>query len=417
MILSMYGISSKSTILKIVRFKRLTSKYNYTPTIFVTGDLIKKNRKQFKALFAKGVQLGLHGYHHIDHAQLPKKYQLKYFRKAIREFKHNELVLSGFRSPYLRFNKETEISVYDAGLQWTSNTVIFYCDEKKLNKYKKYYNISQLINNFYTKAENEYRKAIPHFKGKLLEIPVTLPDDEILIDRKRIFDSDILSKIWINMIEKSYKQEELINLVFHPERFDIYSNPLENILLFATKKKDIWLAPLDHIAKWWIEKEKIIPYFKSISNTTKKICLEGSERITIHLNHPDGTKSILKDKDSEGNYIVKTKKIPAIHTPTNNEKRSACVKWLKNEGFLLINNFNPDDCAISLDKIDDGHGQISPTEIKEKLKQAKGPILQYSRWPNNYKSALAITMDLDGLNLLDFIKRIYYFYSTNSVNK
>ena len=42
----------------------------------------------------------------------------------------------------------------------------------------------------------------PHFEGPLLRIPISIPDDEMLLDRLRITDAKEVGRIWSAVMQK-----------------------------------------------------------------------------------------------------------------------------------------------------------------------------------------------------------------------
>lgn len=58
--------------------------------------------------------------------------------------------------------------------------------------------------------------------------PVTLPDDETIMDRLNITEPQKINEIWKSLFEQSYGRGELFTLQLHPERIETFANSLES---------------------------------------------------------------------------------------------------------------------------------------------------------------------------------------------
>jgi len=100
-----------------------------------------------------------------------------------------------------------------------------------------------LRNMLYNKAQ--FNK-ITKYK-KIVRIPFSLPDDEILVDKLNYGEREI-SKIWIRMLEEIERTNTYFILQLHPHRITELKNALKNLLKEATDR-NIKIMPLSEIEK------------------------------------------------------------------------------------------------------------------------------------------------------------------------
>ena len=110
--------------------------------------------------------------------------------KAIRLFRKHSIPFTGFRAPYLHWNEDTMAAVETYEFRYSSNEVVLW-DVVDLESLKP----SQRVG--WVKAKAFYRPrdacdtfVLPFRRRGFVEIPVSLPDDEILlrVDGTRLVD-------------------------------------------------------------------------------------------------------------------------------------------------------------------------------------------------------------------------------------
>ena len=101
-------------------------------TFFITAKNIKKRINLIKQIANDGHEIGSHGYNHILLGN--KKYDLIYkeLKSADNLFKENNIIVSGFRAPFLSINNEVINVLKELGYTYSSN--------RQDNKIKKYSN-------------------------------------------------------------------------------------------------------------------------------------------------------------------------------------------------------------------------------------------------------------------------------------
>ena len=93
----------------------------------------------------------------------------------------------------------------------------------------------------------------PPTREKLVELPVALPDDEILIDRLGLVQTGLIREALTEMVSSAADSHGHLVLQLHPERYHIFGEALKGILAIA-RRKNAWMAPLRDVAKWQAER-------------------------------------------------------------------------------------------------------------------------------------------------------------------
>ena len=81
------------------------------------------------------------------------------------------------------------------------------------------------------------------------------------------------------------------------------------------------------------------------------------------------------------------------------------VSFLRGEGYIV----EPSDKADHYAKYFNNLAQFSEADEKtlsREIEQSDAPLLRYWRWPDQAKSALSVTGDIDSMTLIDFALRI-----------
>jgi hypothetical protein len=96
------------------------------------------------------------------------------------------------------------------------------------------------------------RPSLPQLHKQVVEIPVSLPDDEILLDRLGGAANGLIEKAWQRILSQTYQRGELFTIQLHPERIAGCADGLSVLLAEARAlMPSVWLARLDEIAPWW----------------------------------------------------------------------------------------------------------------------------------------------------------------------
>jgi len=127
-----------------------------------------------------------------------------------------------------------------------------------------------------------------------------------------------------------------------------------------------------------------------------------SDRASVVLQHPGGKMEFITPKEN-GAFGVQSSFRPVIGiSPGFCDEKTPC---LINEGFALEHDADPSSCAFVLD----GTCSKNKRQLLESVKNARGPLLRFARWPRGFRSALAVSADIDAITLWDFVRRARHF--------
>jgi peptidoglycan/xylan/chitin deacetylase (PgdA/CDA1 family) len=200
-----------------------------------------------------GVELCVHGLFHNDLSRLSAEEQARQIEQAVEIFKKHRIAFRGFRSPYLKYNEATLQSVQEMGFEYDSNMPFYWAPpdlEGRLGRLQADGLRRGL--RFYNPARYPEQRSLPRFVGDIVEIPVSLPDDEILLDRMGM-PLEAIGTVWQHMASMALERGDLLTLQLHPERVFLLEGSLRSVLTFAHSTGAFWIATLAEIARWWKE--------------------------------------------------------------------------------------------------------------------------------------------------------------------
>ncbi len=376
----------------------------------VTAIILERYPKIIQKLQNNDVELAVHGYVHIDYAKLSKEKQLKHFIRAIKIFKKYGIKFHGFRAPYTRWNKDTFLAIQELAFLWESSKTVLW---DVLNKYKsilpeKNWKAYKKVLKLYNPIDASAHPVLPEIKENFVEIPVSLPDDEIMTDRLNL-SPETIQKVWKEILKITYERGELFTLQIHPERFKL----LKKIIIEVVKDgknytPKIWIANLSEIAKWWREKSKFSAKIREVDNGNYKIVFNCSHRATILCRNVLPLQNQIEPWYNSYQRVIapsnelqiQSKLRPVIGIGSN------CSQTLKNflegEGYILEQG-KKENYGIYFEDIKD----FNEFEILKQIEKGDLPLIRFWRWPDGTRSCLSIAGDIDSLTLIDFFMRIF----------
>jgi len=239
-IITRYGFSSSKMAKNLLQF----SKASPVVTWPITAKTLERHYKNIPK--TSNVEYAVHGYVHIDYSKLSAERQKKHLQKTLQISHAYNTNVYGFRAPYLQWNNSDNNILKSLGFLYNSSHSIHWdvVPEKYLNK------SYDMALNAYAPMDGSKKLSLPSIRKGMVCIPVSLPDDEMLIDRLGIKDQNLLSNVWMKILEQTNERGELFVLQLHPERFRLANHALTN-LIKAAKQKPIWVTALKDVAKWW----------------------------------------------------------------------------------------------------------------------------------------------------------------------
>lgn len=248
-----YGFTSHKMERNILSLIKILDKYDAVATLPVTAKTLERNSWFMKDIPNQGIELAIHGYTHIDYSKVSAMEQSRSIKKSIEIFNMSGIKPSGFRGPYLQANDDTLNALKENNLLYDSSPAIDWniISEDHIGKNIGSYNLALKL----YRPLNAETNFLPKSINGLIRIPVSLPDDEILIDRLKIRNKEILTKIWLNVMEKAQRKSGVFVLQLHPERIRFTISSLERLLIEAGKR-DMWVTSMKDLAIYWAKNNK-----------------------------------------------------------------------------------------------------------------------------------------------------------------
>lgn len=393
-----YGYTAKRYESYLSQFVTLAAEHGAAPTFPVTADVLERHPRTVQKIQDLGAEFAVHGYRHIDYSLLGLDEFRIHLEKARDIFAVRKIICKGFRFPYLKRTADHISQLGKCGFNWDSSTVVSWEVDSSLAFGKVEWENYQRILETYSAAQAFTAPSLPAQRDGLIEIPVSVPDDDILIERLEIDQEDVLFSIWYRMFEDVYKKGELLTLQLHPERYMEFTGALERLLIEISGRGDVWFATLSEIAAWWRKRQiseiQVTPAGDgSFSVTAPQL---STDDITWH----GDTEGIIKPI-SESSWIVRGPRKPVIGLSPSSG--SDVAELLESGGF--VHEYSEDRTAYSLYL-----PQTVPADrrsLHEIINKHPGPLMKRRTWPQKAVCAVALTGDVDCITVFDFFNRIH----------
>lgn len=390
-----FGVHS-SSFSKILRtFEHIQSYWNARPSFPIASILLERHPALRKELQSFDFEWLSHGYVHHDFSKQNYPVQKQWIQRSLDLLSTN---CFGFRAPYLHWNQDTLLALKDTKMLYDSSCVYFWDFPDNDLTFKQKEAIKK-VHQFYDPYRMKGKKSLPTFENNYLQIPVSLPDDEILLDRLRIQSEEQLLQIWKSLICQNHDRETLFTIQLHPERIPFFEKTLKNIhQILKELNPPVWKASLNQIATWWSKR-----------NTFQwEITMD-----SIHWDHsPDIHMLISKNLDGsnfksfygswysiEGHSLKwKSLELPILAVENEGKKN---IPFLKQWGYLF--ELKREDRLYSLDL----NRELEESDLEFLLTKHPNPLLRIAHWPKPFQSAVCLSGDIDCVTLQDFLFRIW----------
>ena len=250
----------------------------------------------------------------------------------------------------------------------------------------------------------------PRLRHNFVEIPVSLPDDDILIDRLGFTDQEIIENIWYKILKTTHKEGDLFVLQLHPERIKLCGDALESILKQARKlNPPVWIASLNEIANWWKEKKEFSLEINESQKNIYKIKAKCSKKATILVRYSkvnDSKRNFFDGYEivNENIFIIESSTKPVVGISENSDM--ALTNFLQEEGIPFEVSNNKNNYGIYFKNIN-RFSERDGKKILNEINHSSSSLVRFWRWPEKAKSALSITGDIDAITSIDFIMRVF----------
>jgi len=403
-----FGSKMKDAVLQI---EQIGKKYKYRPTVIIPALVLKRHHKLLHHLPNANLECAIHGYTHKNFRSLDLHEQVSEIQKAKDVFADLGIPTYGFRAPYLSWNGYTNEAVEKSQLLWESNRTLIWNGFRatKVPKSRKFN--ENAVRELYSPLDAEKNLSVPRLEGRIVCIPISLPDDEILVDRLGIVDSERIGQLWTEIMEQTYDQGGVFVLQLHPERFRICREAMESLLQRAAAytKPGVWITSMKDVAEWWKEKSQFQFTFVAMSERGCRVRCKCTDRATILCRNLPGETSktpfyqdysIIEDRE----FFIESKNIKpciGVHSRCSRKLR----EFLTDEGFSYEVSNENSEYALFLEKYAT-FARRDEVDLLNRIAENTNPIIRYWRWPSDMRSAFVTTHDLDSVTVIDFVLRL-----------
>ena len=404
-----YGLTPARMDQRLHLFAQILKRFDCGASFDLTAALLKRNRDTIAKYLDQNIEFVVHGYTHIDYSQLTPEEQLADLHRAREAFAAAGVKAVGFRSPYLRRETHLHVAIEAAGFSYASNQPVLWdvldADAFAPSTYASY----KRAIDFYDPWPASERPSLPQLVNQVVEIPVSLPDDEILLDRLGEEASDLIKKAWRRILSETYQRGELFTIHLHPERIAWCADGLSAILSEArTLTPPVWLARLDEIAAWWRARAATNVDVSETDGGALRLSVAGPSGTTILAR---GVEVVEPAEPWAGDYrqvptttcVVWAARQPFIGVSP--ACPPALIGFLRQQGYIVQVNHDSRAYPTYLDRADFAPKDERPLLIQ--IEKSAGPLVRLGRWPNGARSALCVTGDIDALTLWDYGLRLF----------
>lgn len=395
---SRFGLGPGKMARCFERYMDVLDRYRVRPSFPITALPMSRNMGPVRALLDRGAELAVHAYTHVDLTALDFDRQRGNLERANEKFRALGVPFSGFRAPYLHWNEDTLRCVDELGYLYSSNEVLLWDVYREGELSPEQEEAYRRAAAFYTPESAAVRPSLPYLRGTHVEIPVSLPDDEIPVDRLAILDGREIATTWLRIYEAVKDREELFTLQLHPERIFICQGGLEAVLERVRSDGNVWVATMEEIARWWKDRSTLRFELDSSPDGDAFVRVTGPAGVTLWGNEDGG-----EWKRAEGPIRLRAgSPVPMVGVGHGSDPEA--LSFLRQDGYWVEELSEDAPCAVHLGKVEafrreDARGWI------ERIGAAPGKVVRAGRWPNGAMTALCVTGDIDCLTLGDFALR------------
>lgn len=390
---SRFGIAADRMERRLLAYRDLLAEYGGQPSLPITAAVMDRNPQVARRLVDGGVELCVHGLIHTDMARLSADTQEAHIRRAVGLFAKHGIEACGFRSPYLKYNAATLEAVERLGFEYDSNLPFYWEPVESLRGLspEEADGLRRGLR-FYDPVKYPSERSLPRYVGGIVEIPVSLPDDEILLDRMGLPVARI-GDIWMEMAGRALERQEMLIVQLHPERILHLEEALRRVLRFANEGGGFWIATMREIARWWADRVGAGVEVTSPGGDIYRVTPAGPARLGLKVVEPLTGVSRVLGPEAE----VRSRRRPVIGIDGNTS--SNFRRNIRELGYFYDITTDKDSVSLFIDR------EADVGELETIIGRCPNPLLADTRWPAPYKAAMAVTGDIDCLTLGDFLRR------------
>ncbi|MDY0019099.1 MAG: polysaccharide deacetylase family protein [Anaerolineae bacterium] len=402
-----YGLTTQKMEQSLDAFAQVLKQFDCGATFPITAVALQRNPAVISKHLGGKIEFAVHGYTHIDYAEVAPDLLQEHLRRAGRIFAAAGVPMSGFRSPYLRRGENLYKAFEPAGFSYVSNQPIWWdvLEEADFDGHGQVGYQRALA--FYEPWRASERLSLPHLSNGLVEIPVSLPDDEILLDRMSGEGSDLVEKVWRRILDRAYQSGELFVLQLHPERIAPASEGLIAVLEHVRSfVPSVWMARLDEVAKWWRARLAASVRLANVKDGVQ-ITVTGPEELTLLARGVESDVPVVPWKGAYRRILATSFTVRSALRPfvgLSPEIPPELADFLKIQGYIVEFSREHHRYACYFHRAEDLLAH--PRALLAHIEDAGCPLVKVGRWPNGAACAFSITGDIDALTLWDYGLRV-----------
>jgi peptidoglycan/xylan/chitin deacetylase (PgdA/CDA1 family) len=388
---------------RLDRYAALAREFGVSPTWPTTACVLARRPEVLKRYADHGIELALHGLVHGDHSMLDEAQQREAIARALDVFARSGITAVGFRGPYLRYNEATLGALRDLGLRYHSSQAVVFPLVEGMTGLDAAAPAFKLALGLYDAVDARYLAVRPKLHDGLVDIPVAIPDDEILVERLHTDEAARIAQ-WLHILGLTHTRGDLFTIQLHPERLAELEAALRATLTDARSRRPaVWIARLDEIAAWWIRRSRFSLHVTRVDPGRFHVRLQGDRDAALLVRELDVPRARWCGRDAiaeRSEFTVEAPRIPMVSV--SRRSPAAVARFLTEEGLPFEVS---DDSNGFGAHVDIGSAAWTDQEVLRAIDAGPGPLVRIWRWPAGARSALAVTGDIDALTLADFALR------------
>ena len=395
-----YGVTPRRMRERLDSVVAIAERYGCGVTLPVTAAAVARNPEPIADYVERGVEFAVHGYHHVDHAQLGTVEQIEQLGAARRLLESRGIPAVGFRAPYLRWNAATMHALSENGFLYDSSQAYHFPIDPELESdgYRRGLE-------FYGSRSTDVHPSLPTIADGLVRIPCCLPDDESVVDRLQMTPEQI-EALWVGMWRRAHARGELFTIQMHPERIEPCAPAVAAVLEEArSAPAKVWVAQLRDIASWWRERATAHVTIRDDTPGLFRVRVDGPPGVTVLARGVE----VSPAEPAEGGYV----RVPGDGCYAASWRRPfigvhpfsapSLTAFLRQQGYIVEVSSSPETHSCFLRR-----ERFTPEDQLPLLREIENdgaPLVRLGRWPDGAHSAVAVTGDIDALTIWDYVYR------------
>ena len=372
-------------------------------TLPVIASALARHPELFQRLQKRNMEFAVHGYRHIDFSRLSTEEIMKHLNRAREIFRRHGLCDTGFRYPFLRKPESSAGILESCGFLWDSSEVVSWpiarprmIENNRWNDYLK-------ILDSYMPRDASADNCLPRLKGRMVEIPVSMPDDDILFERMELPDS-LIWEIWDGILESASSQGDSLVIQFHPERWPLFKKLLRHLIRRAREGRQAWICNLSQMSEWWRKRASNTWRVEDKGAGRYRVVLDGPPGLALH--RPEGMQIESVNPGRNGRLILSccSRLKPVIGISP--QSSASLLSFLGEQGLA----WERTEAHAGYPIVIRHPGALTAQDKRTYLSRIGGmrsPLLKVRPWPAPHRFALSVTGDIDGIDFWDYLGRFY----------